>query len=284
MAESLAHKFGQIIGELLEKAIEPNLYEFAELRNLYLDKKGIRLARKGKKLSWTDGMNNVHDLDFVLEKNGAEGKIGDPVAFIEIAWRRYTKHSRNKAQEIQGAILPLAEKYKNSSPFKGVVLAGIFTEGAITQLKSSGFCVLYFPYETVIESFKAFGIDASFDEKTTEEDFKVKIDNWENLKNKSDVSKLLLEVNKKEVIDFFRALDKSVTRDIENIVILPLYGESNMSNNINEAIAFITKYSYQEIELPFNKYEIIIKYNTGDKIDASFYEKIDAINFLKTYL
>ncbi len=164
MAESLSHKFGQIVGDLLELAIEPHLRKFAKQNKLFLDKKGIRLTRKGKKLSWTDGKENVHDLDFVLERSGTNETLGVPVAFIETAWRRYTKHSRNKAQEIQGAILPLAEKYKNSSPFLGVVLAGEFTSGALKQLKSSGFWVLYFSYDTVINAFRKFKINADFDQ------------------------------------------------------------------------------------------------------------------------
>ena len=162
MAESLSHKFGQIIGDLLELALEPHLQKFARKHKLYLDKKGARKARSGKKVCWTDANGNKHDLDFVLERGGTENKIGDPVAFIESAWRRYTKHSRNKAQEIQGAVLPLAIKYRRSSPFVGVVLAGVFTEGALTQLKSLGFGVLYFPYETVVKTFSKFGINAAF--------------------------------------------------------------------------------------------------------------------------
>ncbi|RZK66960.1 MAG: DNA methylase, partial [Pedobacter sp.] len=146
MAESLSHKFGQIIGDLLEMAIIPSLKEFTDANNLYLDKKGKRLARTGTKVSWFDLKNNKHDLDYVIERNGSDGELGDPIAFIEIAWRRYTKHSRNKAQEIQGAIMPLVEKYHNLSPFKGVILAGNFTNGSLDQLTSNGFNVLYFPY------------------------------------------------------------------------------------------------------------------------------------------
>lgn len=112
MAESPAHKLGQLIGNLLEELIEPFLSDFATRRNLYLDyQKNSRAARKGKKVTWEDPYGNVHDLDYVLERDGTGDATGTPVAFIEVAWRRYTKHSRNKAQEIQGAILPLAEKY-----------------------------------------------------------------------------------------------------------------------------------------------------------------------------
>lgn len=138
MAESPAHRFGQIIGEVLEAAIEPLLVKFARAHRLYLDKKGARPARPGNKMTWTDRSGNKHDLDFVLERGGTAQRIGVPVAFIETAWRRYTKHSRNKAQELQGAIQPLAETHRASAPFIGVVLAGVFTEGALAQLRSLG--------------------------------------------------------------------------------------------------------------------------------------------------
>lgn len=168
MAESPTHKFGQIIGDLLEEAIEPHLRKFADDHGLYLDKKGSRPARKGKKVTWIDAFGNAHDLDFVLERGGSAGKIGIPVAFIETAWRRYTKHSRNKAQEIQGAIQPLVIANQDAAPFIGVVLAGDFTEGSLNQLTSLGFKVLYFPYEDVVEAFARVGIDANFDEDTTD--------------------------------------------------------------------------------------------------------------------
>jgi hypothetical protein len=161
MAGSPAHRFGQIIGEVLEAATLPLLEQFARDHQLYLDKMGKRPCRKGKKCTWLDSNGNTHDLDYVLERGGTPDKVGMPAAFIETAWRRYTKHSRNKAQEIQGAIEPLAATFKNSGPFKGAVLAGVFTEGALQQLKSLGFTVLYFPYESVVAVFRTFGIDAS---------------------------------------------------------------------------------------------------------------------------
>jgi len=97
MAKSPAHKWGQIIGDFLEFTFDKELSKFAKKHKLFLDQKGERKARKGKKVSWIDSFGNAHDLDFVLERNGTKEKIGAPVAFIESAWRRYTKHSRNKA-------------------------------------------------------------------------------------------------------------------------------------------------------------------------------------------
>lgn len=284
MAESLSHKFGQIIGDLLELAIEPHLQKFAKKNKLFLDKKGERKARSGKKVTWTDSKANKHDLDFVLERGGTVNKIGVPVAFIEVAWRRYTKHSRNKAQEIQGAIIPLTEKYKNSSPFVGVVLAGEFTSGSLNQLKSLSFGVLYFPYDSVVKAFRKFGINAASDEGTAEKEFRKKIDSWSKLPNKPDVAKELLKLNKKNVDDFFISLSTSVSRFIERIIILPLHGQESSLTNISEAIDFIKKYSEDKPKQPLIKYEIIIKYNNTDRIEASFVDKKDAIVFLETYL
>ncbi len=283
MAESLSHKFGQIIGELLELAIQPYLEKFARKNKLFLDKKGERKARTGKKVSWTDGKNNKHDLDFVLERNGTANKTGVPVAFIECAWRRYTKHSRNKAQEIQGAIIPLTEKYKSASPFVGVVLAGEFTGGSLTQLKSLGFGVLYFPYNTVVKAFHKFGINAASDESTEEKEFRKKIDSWNKFPNKADVAKELLKLNKKNADSFFLSLTESASRFIERVIVLPLHGQETISNSVTEAIDFLKKYSEDKPKLPIAKYEIIIRYNTGEKIEASFNDNKATIKFLETY-
>lgn len=70
MAVSLAHTFGQLIGNVLEDAIAPTLRKFAGTHGLYLDIKGQRTARVGKKVTWTDIYGNAHDLDFVLERGG----------------------------------------------------------------------------------------------------------------------------------------------------------------------------------------------------------------------
>ena len=202
MAKSPSHKWGQIIGDFLELTFEKELAKFARKHKLYLDQRGERKARKGKKVSWVDSFGNAHDLDFVLERNGTNNKIGSPVAFIESAWRRYTKHSRNKAQEIQGAILPLVATHRNYAPFMGVVLGGVFTQGAITQLKSLGFDVLYFSYDTIVKAFSKFGIDASFEENTPTAEFDKKILQWEQFKEKDKLAKQLLSNARKITSSF----------------------------------------------------------------------------------
>ncbi|MDY3562882.1 hypothetical protein R5W23_004363 [Gemmata sp. JC673] len=288
MAESPTHKWGQIIGsEFLEVAIAPLLRETAKRHALYLDVKGPRPARTGKKISWQDLYGNAHDLDFVFERGGTDDKLGDPVAFIETAWRRYTKHSRNKAQEIQGAVLPLVTTHQRYAPFIGVIVAGEWTGGAITQLHSLGFRVLYFSYDAIVKAFKTVGIDAGFDEDTPDDDCKKKIKAWERLGAdvKAQLAKSLLDANTQDVKAFMEKLEKAVTRQIEVIRVLPLHGIAVEATTVEGAIETIEGYDETTpAAKPVARYEIQIKYNNGDSINAVYASKEDAIAFLRSFM
>lgn len=283
MAESPAHKFGQVIGGLLESVVLPPLEQFCEKQGLYLDyQKKIRPARRGRKVSWQDSYGNFHDLDFVIERNGSDHEIGQPVAFIEAAWRRYTKHSRNKAQEIQGAILPLAEKYRWNNPFLGAVLAGVFTQGSLEQLHSQGFQVLYFPYETLIASFTSEGIDIRFDESTPDDDFRRCA---EQIANASDevmqrIKEQLIQANSIQIAQFYAALDARLGRSIQRILVIPLYGRANEFISIEDALRFLDSHAIYEGSGEFRKYEILVEFSNGDKVDAFFTTKQKVHEFL----
>lgn len=285
MALSPAHKFWQMIGDVLEIAVEPILSDFAKQYGLYLDKKGPRPVRKGHKVSWTDLNGNKHDLDFVLERGGTPQKCGVPVAFIETAWRRYTKHSRNKAQEIQWAIMPLFETHRRYHPFTGAVLAGVFTTGALTQLKSLGFAVAYFPYETVLKAFSVVGIDAGSDEETPDEDFAERFRRWDALKpsDKAKVGRKLARINAGEVQAFIEALRNVTMRTIKSVRILPLHGHAVEWPNVEDAITFIQAYKEEGASPPIVRYEVQVIYMNGDKISGEFAAKNAAIQFLKPY-
>ncbi len=181
MAEAPGHLLGQIIGNALEKSVEPLVAKIARRYALFFDKKGPRPARPGLKLAWTDDLGNTHDLDFVLERGGTRDKIGTPAAFVEVAWRRYTKHSRAKAQEIQGALLPLLAKYADVKPFAGVVVAGEWTSGALQQMRSSGFSVLHLDYGDVVAAFAKHGIDVDANERTPDVYVRQQIDKYQKL-------------------------------------------------------------------------------------------------------
>lgn len=283
MAESPSHKFGQIIGNLLEAVIEPFLSEFAKEKHLYLDhQKNPRKARKGKKVTWEDPYGNVHDLDYVLEMDGTDTMTGTPVAFIEVAWRRYTKHSRNKAQEIQGAILPLAEKFQWSNPFLGAVLSGIFTEGSLEQLRSLGFHILYFPYDTFVAAFAEEAIDIAFDETTPDATFRrcvKKIESASRLKIKR-IKNHLVDANQKQLDNFMASLGQRLDRMVEKVVIIPLYGKPNKFATIDDAIKFLDQHRKDGCG-DFRKYEVLITFSNGDRVEGSFKDKAKVMEFLQ---
>lgn len=284
MAESPAHKFGQVIGELLESVLRPQLEEFCQQQGLYLDhQQKERPARNGRKVTWADDYGNAHDLDFVIEREGTAQTIGRPVAFIEVAWRRYTKHSRNKAQEIQGAILPLAEKYRWNNPFLGTVLAGVFTENSLEQLRSMGFHVLYFPYDTLVAAFLSEHIDIHFDENTSDEMFRTTVDKIENTSpaRLTRVREHLIRANQSDIRVFFEDLTRRLGRHVSRVIVIPLYGRLNEFATIEDAIRFLNQHQIYEGSGEFRKYEIQVEFSNGDKVQASLEAKERVKDFLE---
>jgi len=63
VALSPSHRFGQIIGDLLEEVMGPQFEMFCSSHGLYLDKSGVRgAARDGKKVSWLDKYGNSPEI------------------------------------------------------------------------------------------------------------------------------------------------------------------------------------------------------------------------------
>ncbi len=284
MAASPSHRFGQIIGNLLEEILLPVLLQFCDERGLYLDRHGERAdVRKGVKVSWEDKYGNLHDLDFVIEKNGSARERGKPVAFIEAAWRRYTKHSRNKVQEIQGAVMPIAEKHELDHPFLGAILAGVFTKGSLDQLKSVGFEVVYLPYETIVDAFTAVCIDVSFDEETSDAVFADCIAQIESLApdKRALLKKLLYDANGAVFDAFFMRLRKKLDRAITRVAVLPLFGGPNDFTSTEAALGFVNGFKAGAAAGDFRKYEVSVGFSNGDEIKGIFTTKEQVKAFLE---
>lgn len=287
MAKSPAHRWGQIIGDVLEEAFRPLFKQAADAHGLYFDYKRKRAARPSLTVSWTDQYGNAHLLDYVMERGGTETARGLPVAFIETAFRRYTKHSKNKAQEIEGAVVPLADTYSYLHPFRGAILAGEFTGNSLTQLRSRGFEIIYIPYDDVIRAFDAVGIDASCVEETTDLDFQDKVDRWEKLSpaDRSKVSSALVDLAKAETEKFVNALNGRLARQIQHITITVLHGRGQDLTTIVEAIEYVENYSATAVtDAPAMKFDVQVRYNNGDIVGGVFHERADAVEYLKKFL
>lgn len=293
MAESLAHRWGQIIGDCFETFVRGILTSVAQEHNLYLDFKRPRRARGGQgKVTWQDGYGNKHDLDYVLEHGGTEETRGVPAAFIESAWRRYTKHSKNKAQEIEAAVMPVALTFSRHQPFLGAVLAGEFTRNALQQLESKGFAVLHVPYESILIAFRELGIDASSEDGvggTTEEEFRAKITKWESLPQLLAIERLLAKLHalhEREIVDFKQRLEAAITRRVSSVRLTVLRGHSVECSDIESAIAYLIEeeksYRLREDGEQRESFEVQIRFNTGAKIEATFPKRAEAIAFLRS--
>lgn len=285
MARAPVHKLGQMIGDFVEKYFEFELTQICQQRQLYLDVVGkVRTARRGKKVSWNDVYGNKHDLDFVIERGGSDHTLGVPAALIECAWRRYTKHSKNKAQEIQGAVLPIAEKYKYDKPFLGAVIAGYYTEPSIRQLNSCGFETIYFEYGTIIQAFNSVGVDIHYDEDTLDADAELKVQALEQLTDTqfSHVFSQIVVLNQAQVNNFKTKLINSLDRQIAQIVVAPLYGNSMVFNTITDAVSFLNTFNPQNIplDITFTKVFIQIRFSNGDQVSGDFTTNVSATSFL----
>jgi hypothetical protein len=294
MAESLAHKWGQCIGDALEFLVRNILGEVAQRHGLYLDYKRPRKARDGQgKVTWQDGYGNKHDLDYVLERGGTEETLGIPVAFIESAWRRYTKHSKNKVQEIEAAVMPIALTFSRHQPFCGAVLAGEFTGNALQQLESKGFGVLHISYDSILAAFRELGIDASSEDGvggTTEQQFREKIAKWESQPQPQATNRLLKKLHalhQREIADFKQRLEAALTRQVVSIRLTVLRGHSVECSDVDSAIAYLIEeeksYRLREGGEQREAFEVQIRFNTGAKIEATFPKRAEAIAFLRGF-
>lgn len=283
MATSQSHTLGEFIGAFFEDLMKEPIREFADKNGLYFDTTGERKARKGKKLTWTDIHGSKHDLDFVLEKEGTEEVIGEPVAFIEIAWRRYTRHSKNKVQEIAGAVNPICEKYKYIKPFKGAILCGQFTENSLNQLKNDDFHVLYIPFEKLVQAFSVHGFDIDFDEDSKETELRKKflaVSKRSNQKSLDNVREEILKTCDKEIKQFVSELEVSYTRKIKKICILPLHGSRVEVGDVEKAISFINGYQCLPDNSKLEYIEVIVTFNTGSIMQCQFKSKSETVDFL----
>lgn len=281
MATSPSHELGEMIGNFFEDVMKSPIRKICAEYNVYFDTIGQRPARNSKKITWQDINGSKHDLDYVIERNGTNEVIGEPIAFIELAWRRYTKHSKNKVQEIAGAVLPIAEKYKEFAPFKGAILSGEFTDSSLIQLERQGFHVLYIPFPKVVASFEKYGVHLYFDEDTTEDNLSEIVEEFKSCKKMNLIRCDFIESNREQIQNFMDALEASLRRRINNIFILPLHGQGVRFTNFENAIEFIQNYNEIPKNAPLDRIAICIDFNDGSCIKCEFKDKELAKDFLR---
>lgn len=165
---SEGHALGQLVGDWWEEYVAaPMLRDVATRLGLYLDTRFAARACRGAAVSWEDEAGNGVDYDFVLELGGTTERRGVPVGFVESFWRRGARHSKDKARDDTGKLVPMRDTYPTAR-FLAIVAAGDFTEPARELVRSRGVELFYVPKDKVVECFSRHGLQIDCPDRTPE--------------------------------------------------------------------------------------------------------------------
>ena len=168
-ASSFGHKLGQMIGDWYEEYFAlPILQDVARQLNLFCDNRFVKRDCRGEKIIWRDLDGNDVDYDFVLELNGSNEKMGTPIAAFETFWRRGKRHSKDKARDDTGKLIPLKRTYPTARVI-GIISAGDFTTPAKELVISRNVDLFYVDKENIISAWKNNGLTIDYPDKSTEE-------------------------------------------------------------------------------------------------------------------
>lgn len=87
-------------------------------------------------------------------------------------------------------------------------------------------------------------------------------------------------IAKKEIDNFMAKLKAVIERFITQIILIPLFGQSHEFNNIDDALRGLNSIDIDNPAGKFKKFEIIIDYNNGDTVRATFQNKVLLADFL----
>lgn len=165
---SAGHQLGQIVGNWYEQHIAlPIIESVAERLDLYCDSRFKSRSCRGEKIIWTDVDANEVDYDFVLELEGSTDHRGLPVAFFETAWRRGSRHSKDKARDDSGKLVGMRDAYPTARHL-GMVVAGEFTQPAQTLVRSRGIDLFYISKDRIVDAWQENGIQIDYPDSESE--------------------------------------------------------------------------------------------------------------------
>lgn len=147
------------------------------------------------------------------------------------------------------------------------------------------FCVLYIPFENVVEVFKGFNIDIYFDEQTQDSEFLRIISKVKELVSESQGREAFrgafIAHNDKIISNFLTKLENFLKRQISYISVIPLHGRESKFVTVDQTINFLISYHGVPTNVTVNRYIIEIVYNDGSRISCDFREKSAALNYLR---
>ena len=153
-------------------------------------------------------------------------------------------------------------------------------------MESQGIDVLHFPMELLVDSFRVENIDFWFDEKTSADHMAAQVKRWASIGDagQQNVILSLRENAENQFSNFAGRLREHLSRKIDSIFILPLYGVNYVAQNLDEALGFLARMKNSKgmsDDLKFTRVEIQIRYSNSTNINASFTSYMEAIAWLR---
>jgi hypothetical protein len=90
----------------------------------------------------------------------------------------------------------------------------------------------------------------------------------------------LVTANHAAIEGFFDALKQRLGRNVTRVVVIPLYGRINEFTSIEEAIRFLDGHMIYEGSAVFRRYEILVEFSNGDRVEAFMESKEKVKEFL----
>jgi len=270
---SSGHKLGQLIGDWYEEYfVFPLLQEVGRNLELFVDSRFVTRSVREAKILWDDLYGNSVDYDFVLELGGSDKKIGIPVAFIECFWRRGSRHSKDKARDDSGKLMPMRDTYPTAR-FLGIVSAGDFTKPARELVRSREIDLFYVPKEKIVNAFNECGLVMDYPDRLPEDEkarIVKKFDSEFSDQKKKEVQaalhKLIGQTTIKSYIDKVRATLSSLPQEIRFILrhdSMPIIFES-----VTEASIFLESPNFN-MTSPTESYLYQVTYSDGSEFEKS---------------
>lgn len=272
---SSGHKLGQLIGDWFEEDIAaPLLQSVANNLNLYLDHRFRERTCRGNKIIWQDLDGNDVDYDFVLELGGSDNKKGIPVAFFETFWRRGARHSKDKARDDSGKLMPMRDTYPTARVL-GIISAGDFTRPAQELVHSRRIDLFYIPKEQICNAWESAGIIMDYDDRAAES---IKNEITEKVVQSLEASRRHICNNLYSSVGS-AVFNSYIKRIIAGVSALPiqynitrvLVGETFSFVKYHDVIEYI---SYEDVDCDLSDSVILFRYEVIFS-DGTIFERVD---------
>lgn len=269
---SAGHKLGQLVGDWFEEFfVLPLLRRVADHLKLYLDCRFCaRAARESDRIIWKDVEGNQVDYDFVMELDGTDEKLGIPVAFFECFWRRGKRHSKDKARDDTGKLLPMRDVHPTAR-FLGIVAGGDFTAPARALVQNRQIDLFYVPKGKIVSAFEKNGLQIDYPDKLAEPEkakladaFRAGLTPARKTETAATLQELIGEVSLDTYVDRVRAALGALPQEIR--LIAQRRSKPEVFETIADATAFLQSPQF-DFSAPVENFVYEITYTDGTEFE-----------------